>query len=57
MEKVVIVDSGKEVTLLHQGFDIVIIQHDNGLQQLLKPSEVGLKNRERPKDYYKSLKR
>ena len=46
---VTIVNTQTQVELLHQGFDIVIIQHNNGKQECLKCSEVGLKNRERPK--------
>ena len=46
--KVRIVEKNVEVELLHQGFDIVIIQHDNGKQECLSCVEVGLKNRDRP---------
>jgi hypothetical protein len=49
MSRVIIIASGVEVELLHQGFDLVIVQFDNGLQQLFTPQEVGLKRRERPK--------
>lgn len=49
MQRVTIVATGEVVQLIHQGFDIVIIQYDNGEQFLLTPEEVGLKRRERPK--------
>ncbi len=49
MEKVVIVESGIEVSLVHHGFDIVIVQFADGKQALMKPEEVGLKRRQRPK--------
>ena len=51
--KVTIVETQRRVKLLHQGFDIVIVQYDNGKQQCLKCSEVGLKNRIRPTKYLK----
>ena len=47
--KVTIVGTQTQVEVLHQGFDIVIVKHDNGKQQCMKCSEVGLKNRIRPK--------
>ena len=46
--KVTIVATQKEVELLHQGFEIVIIQHKDGKQECLSCAEVGLKNRLRP---------
>lgn len=49
--KVTIVATQEQVELLHQAFEIVIIQYDNGLQQCMKCSEVGLKNRTRPKAF------
>jgi hypothetical protein len=49
--KVTIVGTQTQVKLLHQGFDIVIVQFDNGKQQCMKCSEVGLKNRVRPTKY------
>ena len=51
--KVTIVETQEQVELLHQGFEIVIIQFDNGKQQCMKCSEVGLKNRIRPTKYLK----
>ena len=51
--KVTIVETQTQVELLHQGFDIVIIQFDNGKQQCMKCSEVGLKKRVRPMKYHK----
>ena len=47
--KVTITETQEQVELLHQGFDIVIIQHNDGKQELLSCKQVGLKNRERPK--------
>lgn len=47
--KVTITETQKQVELLHQGFDIVIIQHNDGKQECLSCNQVGLKNRERPK--------
>ena len=49
--KVTITETQEQVELLHQGFDIVIIQHDNGKQECLTCKQVGLKNRERPKRF------
>lgn len=49
MNRVTIQETGEEVKLLHQGFDIVVIQHDDGKQECLSCRQVGLKNRERPK--------
>jgi hypothetical protein len=49
--KVTIVGTQTQVKLLHQGFDIVIVQFDNGKQECMKCSEVGLKNRVRPTKY------
>jgi hypothetical protein len=46
--KVKIVATGTEVELVHHGFDIVIVQYDNGLQKCLTCAEVGLKKRIRP---------
>ena len=46
--RVKIIETQTEVELLHQGFDIVIVQYDNGLQSCLTCKEVGLKNRARP---------
>jgi hypothetical protein len=51
--KVTIVETQTQVELLHQGFDIVIVQFDNGKQQCMKCSEVGLKKRTRPKYYFR----
>lgn len=51
MSKVIIQETGEEVELLHQGFEIVIIKHNNGKQECLSCKEVGLKNRERPKRF------
>jgi hypothetical protein len=47
----IIIASGVEVDLLHQGFDIVIVQYSDGKQEILKPEEIGLKRRERPKRF------
>jgi|LakMenE01Jun11ns_1017448.scaffolds.fasta_scaffold9627620_1 hypothetical protein len=47
--KVIIVGTQTQVEVLHHGFDIVIVKHDNGKQQCMKCSEVGLKKRIRPK--------
>lgn len=47
--KVTIVETQIQVKLLHQGFDIVIIQYDNGKQECMSCKEVGLGNRTRPK--------
>jgi hypothetical protein len=44
-----IIESGEEVELLYHGFDIVIIQYSDGKQAILKPEEIGLKRRVRPK--------
>ncbi len=41
-------DTDETVNLLHYGFDIVVVEHKNGRQELLKPSDVGLSNRTRP---------
>lgn len=51
--KVTIVEMQTQVQLLHQGYEIVIVQFDNGKQQCMKCSEVGLKNRIRPTKYFK----
>lgn len=51
MEKVIIQETGEEVELLHQGFEIVIIMHSDGRQECLSCRQVGLKNRERPKRF------
>jgi len=48
MNRVVIQETGEEVELLYQAFEIVIIQHDGGKQECLTCKQVGLKNRERP---------
>ncbi len=37
--------TGEEVRLLHLGFDIVIVAHKDGWQELLTPEEIGLKRR------------
>jgi hypothetical protein len=44
-KKYTIVGTDTEVTLIHYGYDIVIVQYDNGTQELLKPNDIGLANR------------
>lgn len=51
MSRVVIQETEEEVELIYQGFDIVIIKHDNDKQECLTCKEVGLKDRERPKRF------
>lgn len=46
--EVKVIETGEIVKVLHEGFDIVVIQFSNGLQKIVKPEEVGLKRRKRP---------
>lgn len=48
MEKFTVVGTTQEVTLLHRGFDIVIVSDKDDKQSLLKPEEIGLTRRQRP---------
>ena len=45
--RVKIIETQTEVELIHHGFDIVIVQFDNGVQKCLTCKEVGLKKRKR----------
>lgn len=51
MDKVTVIETGEVVDLLHQGFDIVVIQFSNGTQKIVSPLEVGLTKRKRPKKW------
>ena len=46
-------DTKETVTLLHLGFDIVIVRHTDGKQELCSPSDVGLKKRIRPNKFFR----
>jgi hypothetical protein len=48
MEKHKLIGTKEKVTLLHWGFNIVIIEHDSGKQECLPCSALGLANRDRP---------
>jgi hypothetical protein len=49
MDTVIVVETGESVEIVHRGFDIVIIQFSDGTQKLVRPDEVGLTKRKRPK--------
>jgi hypothetical protein len=49
MDKIKVIETGEVVDLLHQGFDIVVIQFSNGTQKIVSPKDVGLTKRKRPK--------
>lgn len=50
-KKYTIVDTDTEVTLIHYGYDIVIVQYESGRQELFHPNRIGLKNRKRLSSY------
>jgi len=46
--KATIVSTKEEVEVLWYGFELVVVESQNGHQQMLVCSEVGLPNRQRP---------
>ena len=42
---------GREVEVLQHGFDIAIIMHESGEQELVRVSNTNLNKRSRPKRY------
>ena len=54
MERVLCKETNKEVSLIHQGFDIAIIKRDNAeSQECVNINTLNIKKRVRPMEHYR----